>query len=347
MLLRIGVVLTVATAFAGSVIGWYFDLFAWPVLVLSADAFIVMSVLWMVCGIFSIRHQQWRVSVAFAAGFVAYAVARSAQVDVLAGHLIAATVVLIVAALQTRLLFADAETPGRLPAVPFPRLYVLIYWTTPYFWYGAAYFAFLFADRIAAGAALVALADAPFGVPPAYNLGMELALLTLLIAASGVEVAGGLFARAMAREAVGTYLGDPCRLALALRRHHVRVLGVALATFVVTALAVVIVVQRLMAAELTPLARLTWLAADLGYGCLAVGFVNALVLFQVQRPWSAVRVLTTALAINLASGYVLSHLFGSFHAVHGLVLGAGYFAVVSTIAVRRTLRHADLAYAVG
>jgi hypothetical protein len=103
--------------------------------------------------------------------------------------------------------------------------------------------------------------------------------------------------------------------------------------------------QRVMAEELTTPTWLTLLAADIGYGCLAVGFVNALVLFETQCPWHAVRVLTTALVINLASGYVLSHLFGSFHAVNGLVLGAAYFAIVSTIAVRRTLRHPDYAFA--
>jgi hypothetical protein len=59
-----------------------------------------------------------------------------------------------------------------------------------------------------------------------------------------------------------------------------------------------------------------------------------------------VRVLTTALIINLSTGYLLSHMFGSFYAVYGLVLGAGYFAIASTLAVRRTLQYPDYAYAV-
>lgn len=348
MLLRIGVALTMAAAIAGTLAGWYFDLFAWPVLILAADAFVVMSVLWMVCGVFAIRQQQWRVTIAFAAGFVAYAAARAAHADVLASHFVAAIVVLVAAVLQTRRVFADSGDTERRPSgVAFPRLYVLIYWTTPYFWYGATYFAFLFADRIAAGASRIALADAPFGVPPAYNLGMELALLTLLIAATGVEIAGALFARALAREAVGTFVGDPSRLARALCGHHLRVVALALVTFVVTAVAVVVLARRLMTEEITALTWLTLLAADVGYACLAIGFVNALALFETQCPWTAVRVLTTALAINLVSGYVLSHVFGSFYAVQGLVLGAAYFAIVSTIAVRRTLRHPDYAFAIG
>ena len=38
---------------------------------------------------------------------------------------------------------------------------------------------------------------------------------------------------------------------------------------------------------------------------------------------------------------------GSHHAVDGLLAGAAYFAVASTVAVRRVLRHPDYAYATG
>ena len=73
-------------------------------------------------------------------------------------------------------------TVGALPpGVRMPRLSVLVYWTLPYFWNGTVYFAFLFADRLSAGTASAA-AGGPFGIPSAYSLGMELALLTLLIA---------------------------------------------------------------------------------------------------------------------------------------------------------------------
>ena len=90
----------------------------------------------------------------------------------------------------------------------------------------------------------------------------------------------------------------------------------------------------------------TLLAGDIGYTCLAVGLLNALVLFETRCPWAVVQALTTALAINLASGYVLSHIFNSFHAVDGLLLGAAYFAVRSMMSVRQSLKRPDYAYAV-
>ena len=92
--------------------------------------------------------------------------------------------------------------------------------------------------------------------------------------------------------------------------------------FVVTALAIGALATRLLPGGLTSLAWSALLAGDVGYACLAVGFAGALVLFQTRRPWVAVRALTVGLFVNLASGYVLSHLFGSFYAVLGLCLGA-------------------------
>jgi hypothetical protein len=345
-LLRIGVAMTVGAALAGAFVAWYFELFPWPSLVLGADAFIIMSVLWMVCGTFAIRQQQWRVAAAFAAGFIAFAAARTMAADVLTAHLTAAAVVLMAATLQIRSLFSDSDGVHVRPlGVPLPQLSVLVYWTVPYFWYGTAYFAFLFADRLVAGSALAALSNLPFGVPAAYNLGMELALLTLLVAASGVEVAGALFARAIRSEAVRPVSDGARSIVAVLRRHHCRALAITFGTYVVTAIAVGSMAHRNLHEELTPLAWSTLIAGDLGYACLAIGFVNALVLFETKCPWTAVQTLTAALIINLASGYVLSHVIGTFYAVYGLLTGAAYFAASSTIAVRRTLQHADYAYA--
>lgn len=346
-LLRIGIVFIVAVALAAMLVGWYFKLFAWSALVLGADGFIIMSVLWMVCGIFAIRQQQWRIAVAFVIGFVVFGAMRAGGAEVVTAQLAAVASVLAVAALQMRWVFGRGATvPGLPPAVAMPRLSVLAYWTVPYFWYGTVYFAFLFADRLSAGTAGIAISGAPFGVPAEYNFGMELALLTLLVAASGVEVAGALFSRAFANEAVRPLIGDARSLASALRRHHGRAIALTIGVFVVSALTIGQFARRLLPAALTPYSSFILLVGDLGYACLAVALVNALVLFATRHAWTVVRQFTAALAINLASGYVLGHAFVGFHAVDGLLLGSVYFAAASTIAVRQMLHRPDYAYAV-
>jgi hypothetical protein len=247
-----------------------------------------------------------------------------------------------------RYVFGGIGSGVTLPRhIKLPRLSVLVYWTVPYFWYGVLYFAFLFADRLAAGTAAAAVPNAPFSIPAAYNLGMELALLTLLVAASGVEVGGALFGRGFRAEAVRPFVRHGATFAAALQRHHRRAMALTLGIFVVIAVAIAALAQRALPEIRTPEAWSTLIAGDLGYACLALGLLNALVLLEMRRVWAVVHELTTALLINIAGGYVLSHAFGSFHAVDGLLLGAGYFVVSSTITVQQTLKRSDYAYALG
>lgn len=345
--LKVGTMVIVAAAAFGVLLGWYFELFTWPSLVLGADAFIIMSLLWMVCGTFGIRQQQWRVAAAFVAGFAAFALTRTAGTDVVTSQLVAAATVLVAAALQSRAVFGEGDGRVELPAsVPLPRLSVIVYWTAPYFLYGTIYFAFLFADRLAAGSASVALAGQPFGIPAQYNLGMEMALLTLLIAASGVEVAAALFGRAFTREAVRPMCGGDRPFTLVIRRHHHRAVALTLVTFGAAAVLIAVLSQHMLGDAMTHRAQATLLVGDLAYGCLAIGLLNALLLFETRRPWLVAQAFSTALAINLVTGYLASHVLGGFFAVYGLLFGALYFAVASTIAVRRTLARSDYAFAV-
>jgi len=347
-LLRIGIALVLGVAFLVLVVGWYFRLFSWGPLVLGVDAFVAMSLLWMVCGTFAVRLQQWRVAVAFIAGLVAFAIVRAAGADAVTAQFVAVVTVLIIAAVQMPMVFAEHHTwLPRLPrGVTMPRMSVMVYWTVPYFWYGTVYFAFLFADRLAAATAGLGNGGA-FGVPAQYGLGMELALLTLLVAASGAEVAGALFARAFTQEAVHPIAGQVAALSMRLRRHHARAVALAVAVFVVTAVAIAAGAHRVLPGALDAQVWRTLIVGDLGYVCLAVGLTNVLALFGTQRPWVVVREFTAALGLNIVTGYVLSHVFGRFHAVDGLLLGAACFAVRTFLAVRRTLAHVDHAYAVG
>jgi hypothetical protein len=299
----------------------------------------------MVCGMFAIKQQQWRIAIAFGIGFGGFALARRLGADVMTAQVVAVAVVLVLGGLQVRRVLGAMTGTSTLPlGVQMPRLSVVAYWTVPYFWYGTVYFAFLFADRVVAATAGDA-AGGSFGIPAEYNLGMELALLTLLVAASGVEVAGALFGRALASEAVRPVGAETPGLVAALKAHHRRSLQLAACSILVTAVAIGWFSRHLLPDGISPQTWVTLVAGDVGYGCLALALVNGLVLFQIRRPWLVVRVFTAALVINLASGYLLSRLLGGFHAVDGLLLGAAYFAVASTLEVRRTLQHPDYAYA--
>src|SRR5439155_20504622 len=68
-----------------------------------------------------------------------------------------------------------------------PRVPVLVDSLAPYFFYGAAYFSFRFADRFAAGTAISWFSGLSCGIDSGYARGIDFALLNFLFTAALVE----------------------------------------------------------------------------------------------------------------------------------------------------------------
>jgi hypothetical protein len=338
-LFRIGAAAAVVAAVAGILVGWYFSLFSWPYLILAADQFIVLSLLWMTCGILTIRREHWRVPLAFAAGAAVFVLLRASGLDALVSQLAATATVLAAALLQVRYVFSTVP----VLAVPLPRVTVLLYRLLPYFWCGTVYFCFLFADRLTASASVAALSGAPFGMRQDYKLGMDVALLTFLFGSAIVEYANVRFTLLMTRQ-IRTASTEVSALAASVRRLHVRVLAMLVAGYVPVAVLVGACARAWLPGE-PPSVWTTLLVGDVGYMLFAVGLLNVLVLFSLNDPWAAVRGLTAALVVNVAVGAVMSHTLTTYFAAGGLIAGGIFFAVFSTIAVRECCRRVDYAVA--
>src|SRR2546426_516745 len=326
-----------AAAAPGLFVGWYFNLFSWPYLVLWADEFLLLCALWMTCGVLAIREEHWRVPLAFALGGLAFVIVSATGRDALLAQMIGAGTVLTAAAIQVPRVFTRSGFEEQPSVVPLPRMTVLLYRTLPFFWYGTLYFCFLFADRLAASASVSALTGAPFGLRPQYKLGMDLALLTFLFAAAGVEYGNIRFTDLLTRAMRDPFDQNARVFQQRVSRIHLRVLGIVVCGFIPIAAIVGTLARRLLPGE--PEAVWTTVAiGDVGYLLLAIGLANALALFSLNRPWSAGKALTAGLIVNLTVGYVLSHMVSPYFAAAGLVAGAFVLAVESSVAVRRTIR---------
>src|SRR6185295_10894038 len=117
---------------------------------------------------------------------------------------------------------------------------------------------------------------------------------------------------------------------------HLRVLGIVICAFIPIAAIVGTVARRLLPPQ--PEAVWTTLAiGDIGYVLLALGLANALALFSLNRPWSAVKALSAGLIVNVAVGSVLSQAVSPYFAAAGLVAGAFVLALQSSVAVHRAV----------
>lgn len=338
-LLRLGAMASVGAALVGVAIGWYFSLFPWSSLTLWADEFLILCALWMSCGVLTAGTARWRVPVSFAVGGVAFVSVRAAGGDALAAQLIGAGALLAAAALQIPLVFAQPPLVDRPASVPLPRMTVLLYRSLPFFWYGTLYFCFLFADRFTASASVRALTGAPFGMRPQYKLGMDLALLTFLFASAAVEFGNVRFTRHAIGAMRAASSADESAFVRSLRHAHLRILSLVIALFVPTAGLIAALGRRLLPDQ-APTVWTTLAIGDVGYVLLAIGLSNALVLFSLNRPWSAVKAMCAGLVVNLAVGSVLSHLVTPYFAAAGLIAGGFVLALQSSVVVRDAMRAA-------
>jgi hypothetical protein len=324
---RIGALATVVAAAGGVAVGWLFDLSSWPYLVLWADEFVVLCALWLTWAVLTVRDEHWRVPATLAAGVVAFVLIRAGHIAAF-GQLIALGAVLAAAVVQVPRVFARARGVEQATPVPNPRMTVVLFRELPFVLYGTMFFSLLFAGHLVGG----------------RTPGLDLAVFSMLLASAGVEYASLRFAHHLTIAKHAALSGGPDTFRRDAGRVHLRGLAITAFTFVVTA-SVVAAAARVFVPSAFDGTWPSLAVADAGYFLLALGLLNALVLFTFHRPWSAIAIMAGGLAIDLVVGYGLGRAYGQSLAVLGGVGGGAFLVAASTIAVRRTLRRADHAVA--
>ena len=166
----------------------------------------------------------------------------------------------------------------------------------------------------------------------------------MLFASAGVEYASLRFAWHLTAAKDAASAGSTDAFRRAAGQIHLRALAITAFTFVVT-VSVVGAAARLLLPDIGPRVWTILAVADVAYFLLALGLLNALVLFTFDRAWSAINVLIAGLVVSFVVGFVLSRTFTQDFATIGTLSGAALILIASTMAVRRTLRRADHAVA--
>jgi hypothetical protein len=222
-----------------------------------------------------------------------------------------------------------------------PRLSIVSYCLTPYFAYGAGYFAFLFADRFAAGAAIPFASGLFFGVDLEYQHSMDAALLTFLLNAPTVEYLNVRFMRAWTAHARQVGFGSTIPWAAQLKRRYQR----CCATIGAASLALGAALWLLRGARAdVALSGAVMLGGITGYLLLSIALFNSVLLFSIRRPYPVVRALWPALLVNVVVGYVISKAMAPRFAIVGLVAGALLFAWRSGRSALLALSRPDYSY---
>jgi hypothetical protein len=222
---------------------------------------------------------------------------------------------------------------------------VVIYSLAPVFWHGAAYFGFLFADRIAAGLAVPTASGVYFGIDAEYQRGMDLALLSFFTTAALIEYLNHQFMRYWREQAATIPEAQAEELRRRLSRRYLACKTVVAGTFLLLCgLEWRVLGEVIDPALLTSSVRWSLVMGSVGYLVFSLGVFDAVVLFSANRPRFATRPLVEGLLVNVVLSGTLSHLIAPHYAAIGLVAGALVFVRGSRRAVTDMLRQPDFAF---
>jgi len=205
--------------------------------------------------------------------------------------------------------------------------------------WGAVYYLLLFGDRLVAW---ITPSGAQFA--PGYETALELALVPLIFAMPILEFTLIRVAEHVEQLQGGSAVDDVGKLGLRIQDVLMRTVGVALALYVVLALAVLgfaratgrLLPDNAGAAVQHGAGWIALVTALVAYGFLILGVGIGSVYQLVSRPWMLVRAGAIGVVVNLTVGAIARSGGGPQAAAFGLVAGTATFALVMLVTWRAT-----------
>jgi hypothetical protein len=334
-----------------------FQALPWSIVLTAAGYYAGLSILWLNWSLIYLVKQTWlfllTIAIALAAVLAAAKLFGATPVAANVVGLVVADVVSF--ALAIRGLNRLAKTRAAKSVVNPPRLTVLVFSTSRFFVYGLLYNTFLFADRVIAWTSSTGREDFPpygFWLNVRYELGMDLALVVVMILAGVVEHAAQRFSEELIpmEKRVKSVASEPF---LAEVRNEQRRRAIVLAIGSVVAVALAIVVMLLLrgmpslpiySSLIAPTTTRVFIVATLAYVVFLFALQNVLMLLTLSRVELVVRAVAIALVVNVAVGFIFSRAVHYSWAVAGLLAGATVLLVLTARAMRKVTASLDYYY---
>ncbi len=342
-LLRLGLASTIVFAVVACFGSLYFHFFGARELALAAMYYVLFSVLWMTCAALCAQGLGLAIPMILLgtgiAAFEAHVIWKLPTVGtLLVWPLLAVATALTTFAWQARRLcqrqVAKAVSTGPGEAV---HLYSLL----PVFFYGTAYFSFLFLDRLCAGSSVPWNSGLSFGVDPVYKHAMDLSLFSFLLTAIVVEYLTDVFLRRWWSRISRTEAGRAALVTRHLRGRYCGLLAVVAVTFATCLAATYYYAIPAMHLAPSPQLRNIIVLGGAGYLVLSTCLFANIVLISVDAIRDATKGATLGIAANFLVGYTLSHSLSMQFAAAGLLAGSCLFAWHVHRSVWRLLAHPD------
>jgi len=235
-----------------------------------------------------------------------------------------------------------------------PKPEVRYYVNYRYFIYGLGYFLFLFVDRILAWSA---------GPPPPpyiiwfntpYELGMDWALLTLVLSVAVLEYSIQAFSKYLVPLQEKAKFNQLKAFNDYYRKFYFRQLALLIGFSIVSILLTYFAVDSLRMFQnkvpeirdffANPMTTKVFWLASISYVFLNIGLLNALFFFTLNKPAFSMYSMLAGLTVNFFVGFICSRVIALEYATIGLMAGSICFAVVSGLFARKFFKRLDYYY---
>lgn len=330
-----------------------FKVLPWSIVLTAAAYYAGLAILWLNWALIYLVRKTWLflLTTAIALGVVLIAAKGFGASPVIANA--AGLVVADVLSFALALVYLNRLT--NRPIVNPPRATILVYSTSRFFLYGVLYNTFLFADRIIAWTSGTGREDFPpygFWLNVRYELGMDLALVVVMLLSGIVEHAAQRFSETLIPSEKRVKSIDAARFLERVAADHRRrlvALGGASIIAVTIAALVAIALRNFPTLPIYPSLMATtttrvFVVATISYVVFMFALQNVLMLLTLSRVEHVVRAVAIALAVNVATGFVLSRAVHYSAAVWGLLAGAIALLFLTARSTRKVFGELDYYY---
>lgn len=350
-MIRVGLVVTLLVALAAMLFNLVFVIFPWRMMIYGLIYYLFMSCLWLTTTVFYMLRRGLMLTVATVLGILIVIVAHEwFKLEIVPSQVVGLSVTAVITMAVASWLFWQYERKAdkgiELP--PVPRRSLVVYTLIPFFTYGFLYFALVYVDRVIAWSANSLYMPYVFWFRGEYELGLDWALLAIILPMGVVEVlVAGFWENLVARQKTFAAPDYPRFNALYLNAYRRQVVLYLLVT-VASALLVFLGMRFVEAYRLLDVRlfqnKVTYFVFRWGvvaYALVSAGLLNSLYLFSLSQPAPVVRATLYSTGVNMVLGFILSRQIDYYWAILGLVGGALVFFYLTSRYAMKALADLD------
>jgi len=353
-IIQVGGAVAVAMAGIFLLINLVIPFFPWRLVWSIVPYYVFLSALWLAISVLYMLQKEFIFTAITAAGIAAvwYLYEYKHWLGIIEAQFLGLGTSTLISVIVGYRIFKqyEAKNDSGSGEVQMPRWSQVSRLLVPYFLFGFLYFSFLFLDRIIAWSVPGQMHPYPIWFLGDYELGLDWAILTLVVPMGLLELFINVFAKRIEYWQVATpgYKWQEFN-----RRFQSNYLFFVVAIFVISALGgwliwLFVMQYRglgLLDVDLfrNPNTGFVFVVATIAYVFVVLGVLNSLVLFSLNHPWPAVQSMGFSLLVNLIVGFLASRMIeeGYPYATIGLLVGSILFALISTREVYGVLGKLD------